>query len=186
MRHEMRQILTANLGLLENNKADEAAKNIRKTLSLNNAHVSIIDMGYPAVDSILGSIIKKACDQGIKIKHKILIDRELNIDQFDLALLLANALENALEAVTKSKGIDKDIHLRIAEKPGYLTIRVINHTSEPVDMDLRTTKADKVNHGFGIRNMKDIIAKYDGNLEIKFDQKIGKFTLSMLLKIQNS
>ena len=182
IRHDMKQKLIAYLGLLESGKADEAVKNIRETVSLVHATESASEIGLPSVDAVLNTIIKKAGDCGIAIRHKILIGGELYIDQFELSLLLSNALENALEAVIKSTGIDTDIQLRISEKPGYLHVCVENYTSEKINDNLMTTKADKVNHGFGIRNMKNIVSKYDGSFQTDFNQGNGKFSLNMLLK----
>ncbi|GHU40038.1 hypothetical protein FACS1894111_00020 [Clostridia bacterium] len=183
-RHEMKNETIALLGMLEGHDVEGAIQHIRNKQSLLESTNLVLDTGYPAMDAIVNAKMNVAREHGLKIHYKMLADGQLLVDQFDLAVILANALDNALEAVSKSSNIDTDITVTITNPSNYLSILVENFTSEQVDKNLRTTKKNAANHGFGIAQMKILAAKYDGDLSADFDKDTGKFSLQVLLKNQ--
>lgn len=106
------------------------------------------------------------------------------INESDLTSLLNNLLENAYEASILSK--DKIINLTIDKKnEKYVMFYVSNSadTSPIIIGDLfSTTKKDKTCHGFGIKSIKKIAKKYQGNAEFYYDDKNKIFYSSILLK----
>ena len=186
IRHDMKNELIAISGLLANHERDDAVKRINKMQERIQLSERVVNTGFAAVDAILGAKIKKAEEAHIAISHKILIDQQLFVDQFDIAIILANAIDNALEAVERSPGVDTDIHVAILSRADYLSILVENHTAENIRPDLRTSKGDRLNHGFGIPQMKMIATQYDGSLKADFDPEKGKFSLKILLKNQSA
>ena len=56
---------------------------------------------------------------------------------------------------------------------GGISILVENPVSGEVNVnELRTTKADKENHGLGLKNIKSIVQKYEGNFQIEIENQI--------------
>lgn len=56
---------------------------------------------------------------------------------------------------------------------GGISILVENPVVGKVDInELRTTKADKENHGLGLKNIKSIVQKYEGNFQIEIENQI--------------
>ena len=121
---------------------------------------------------------------GIQIQYKVIIENGLHIDQFDLAAIIANALDNAIEGIVRSEGVDKRILLHISSTSEYISILVENAAAGPVNKHFVTTKPDKVNHGFGITQMKSVAKKYSGDVQPEYDPYAGKFSLNVLLKNQ--
>jgi len=183
IKHDMQSTLVAINGLLKGGHAQDAIERIEKMQSNIRQMEQLVNTGYPMIDAIVSAKMKKASDGNISIVHKIMIE-ELHVDQLDIALILANALDNAIEAVVKRPNMDSDINVIIFNKAAYLSIAVENRTSEPPDKNLKTTKSDKVNHGFGIKQMKAIATKYDGDLTTNFDVETQKFSLKILLRNQ--
>jgi len=181
IKHDMQSTLVAINGLLKDGHAQGAIERIEKMQSNIRQTEPLVNTGYPMIDAIVSAKMKKASDCNISIVHKIMIE-ELHVDQLDIALILANALDNAIEAVMKSPNVDPEIYVLIFNKVAYLSIAVENRTSEPPDKNLKTTKLDKVNHGFGIKQMKAIATKYDGDLTTNYDVETQKFSLKILLK----
>jgi len=126
--------------------------------------------------------ISKAQDCDIRITDNIILEKDLKIDSFDLASLLANALENAIEGIKRSDGVERKITLYIDSKPDVISIVIENNTTGPVLSNFQTTKKDKKSHGFGLPQMKAIVNKYNGDIHPKYDPETGKFTLSILLR----
>jgi len=124
------------------------------------------------------------CDD---IKYLILIDDDLHINQFDMAVVIANALDNAIEGIQRSTGdIEKLISLDIHRASDYVSIIVENNASGPVYSDFPTSKLDKKNHGFGMSQMEAISKKYNGSFRPSFDSEKRRFLLKVILKNQKN
>lgn len=103
----------------------------------------------------------------------------------DLSALFGNALDNAMEGVKKLSDPDKRlIHLSVARQKGFLRIRVENCYEG--DLNLKSgmpasTKQDKRYHGFGLKSIQAIAAKYGGSMTI--GSKDGWFELRILFPL---
>ena len=184
MRHDLKNEIIALSGLLRENRVNEALEYLTRTEARIRATEDVVDTGFPAIDAIVNNKIRKAAENGTPIHYKMIVEDGFYIDQFDMAIVLANALDNAMEAVLKSTGIITDIHAVVSSRTDYITILVENYTSERVDKRLRTTKEDAENHGFGLRQMEIIAKKYDGDLIADFDEESRKFSLRIILRNQ--
>lgn len=182
MRHDLRNEHIALFGLLSENKVEEALKYIEDTDNRIRNTEAVVDTGLPAIDAIVNSKIKKAAESNIQIQYKMLMDSYLHIDQIDIALLLANALDNAIEAIMRSADVNTIINAVVASKGSFISIMVENQTSDVLDTELKTTKADKENHGYGIRQMKVLVEKYDGDLSVEHNKDNKTFLLNILLR----
>lgn len=185
IRHSIRDSLIAISGMLSDGKTQEAINHIVSIHSELNKTSTIVDTGLPPVDAILNAKINKAGEYGVNIIYKVLIDGKVMIDQFDLAVIISNALENAIEGITRADTTERDILLQIASKGEYISIIVKNHAPAPMNENFQTSKPDKSNHGFGIPQMQTIADKYNGDIQPEFDQESGVFILLVLLRNQH-
>lgn len=98
----------------------------------------------------------------------------IKISDMDMVILLANCLDNAIESVEKiERREQKVIKVVILNDEAGILIMVENPVLEPIDInDLHTTKDEKDKHGFGIKNMKSIVEKYEGNFQIEIENNI--------------
>jgi len=97
-------------------------------------------------------------------------------------VIVANALDNAIEGILRSDNAQRRILLHVANASEYLSMFVENSAGGLIYDDFRTTKSDKSSHGFGLKQMRAIAQKYDGDIQPSFDNKKNKFTLSVMLK----
>lgn len=109
------------------------------------------------------------------------------MDVVDLFTIMGNALDNAVESVEK-RGEDqfKSIGVRVWKKDFFAVIQVEN----TFDGELKlkdglplTSKADKENHGIGIRSIKSIVEKYQGTVSVRVQD--GNFVLTIVLPIMS-
>lgn len=131
----------------------------------------------------------------IIIKEKSLLCDSNNIDftyiidgaklsfmhKADLYSLFGNALDNAIEAAKQTEPDKRVIILRVSGKDGICKILIENsciNAPEIIDGLPQTTKADKANHGFGVKSIKMIVEKYNG--EIDFAIENDRFSLMIL------
>jgi sensor histidine kinase regulating citrate/malate metabolism len=110
------------------------------------------------------------------------------MNTMDLSALFGNALDNAIESVSKIADPEKRlIHLSVARQRQFLRIRIENcYEGELLyeNGDFLTTKADKQHHGFGLKSMKETVAKYNGSVAVEAQD--GWFELRILFPLPES
>lgn len=103
----------------------------------------------------------------------------------DLSALFGNALDNAIESVSKISDPEKRlIHVSVSKQRQFLRILVENcYEGELVFENgiLATTKKDKRYHGFGLKSMQGTVAKYNGSMTIHAQD--GWFELRILFPL---
>ncbi len=118
------------------------------------------------INAILNSKKQKADAHGLSMGIIAEISSLPQADEMDLCTLIANALDNAIEADPP----DKRIEVTLLEDDGHLLLTVANRYSGSVEMEsdgsFITHKSDKANHGFGIRNIREAAARMGGNVSI--------------------
>lgn len=163
--HDMKnELLNIRLKLREG-KIKEAEDYLEETLNVKLAKSNIVFTENFLVDSVINRCIEKCKDRGIVIENIIecAID---SLEEMDMAVLLSNLLDNAIEAAEQSN--EKYVYLKISRMKNYLHIYVKNSCNGKVlkgEMGLQTTKKDKVFHGYGLLNVQDIVKKYNGEYE---------------------
>lgn len=99
----------------------------------------------------------------------------------DIYALMGNALDNALECVRQEAEDERIISLQIRRNGEMILLHLENRCSrvpEFQDGFPITNKKDKSRHGFGVKSIRYIAEKYDG--ELFMDAKYGKFSLDIL------
>jgi sensor histidine kinase regulating citrate/malate metabolism len=105
---------------------------------------------------------------------------EMVLQPIEICALFSNLLDNAIEANQKlPSGQERWINLSCIRKNKILVISLSNaqeRTTETVRHEMpETTKADKKQHGFGLRSVNRVIKAYDGYMEIEMHE--GKFSI---------
>ncbi len=101
----------------------------------------------------------------------------------DICTIFGNALDNAIESVSLIEDAEKRlINLSVAPKKNFILIQVNNYCENTLKMKNGypiTTKADKLNHGFGLKSIRYTVEKYHGT--VTFDIKKNWFELKILI-----
>lgn len=110
------------------------------------------------------------------------VRRKLDIADIDISVLYNNLLQNAVEEVQKN-GEGKFIEIYFEQGREFCEIRIINSLSQESRMKtdiLISEKEDIRNHGFGLRNVNEVIKKCNG--KINFLREEDRFTVVVLLR----
>lgn len=129
----------------------------------------IVASGNMEIDSLLNYILHKAQKELKDVQISVRLPENMMI-QFDVNVILANLLENAVEAARDTD--EKILHVNISAGKGLLRIIVENSYNNRLMKSgevFRTTKNDKKNHGIGLQNVKRMVGKYHGTMEILTD-----------------
>lgn len=136
-----------------------------------NAYDATIHTGNPALDVLLTE--KSLICLKKHIGFTCMADgKGLNyIQPGDLYAIFGNALENAIEACEKLKDPEKkQISLVIHRDRGFCLIYLQNYAEEKLKFTNglpETSKKDYINHGYGLKSMKHLTEKYNGELSFK-------------------
>ena len=164
LRHDLRNHLTVVQGLLEKGDAQGAAgylDQLSGSPALRGGRRFCENETANVVLAAKAEIMERS---GITADFAVSLPRELPVADTDLAALLGNALDNAIEGVEGTG--EKRITLRCRVDKGLLMLRLENPVGTEINPDLATTKADKSAHGFGIPGMREIAERYHGTLEV--------------------
>lgn len=116
-----------------------------------------------------------AADETFRKKEEI-----ANIDIIDLCTIIANLLDNAIEAYTECN--DYDIRINLDYINNSYRIEISNTIKGSVlsgNKTLKTSESDTKNHGIGIKSVKSRAEKYNGKTE--FTEENGQFVARVWL-----
>ncbi|MCD8074902.1 MAG: GHKL domain-containing protein [Lachnospiraceae bacterium] len=97
------------------------------------------------------------------------------MNAMDICTIFGNALDNAIEYLEKVNVPEKRlIRVSVFSQQAFLVIRVKNYCDTGMVMEKElpvTTKADKVNHGYGLKSIRMSAEKYGGNMTISTEHE---------------
>lgn len=105
------------------------------------------------------------------------------IESSDLITLLGNMLNNAVEAVKDS--VEKRIELTINKVNGFDIITCTNSCDkkpQAIGKMLKSTKTDDGLHGLGVKSIRRIVKKYNGDFEWSYDENTKEFVVCIAFK----
>lgn len=134
------------------------------------------------VNALLAGRLGPARGEGIRVSCAASLPQALPIADSDLCTLLANLLDNAVEACRRlGPGEERFIRLSLEVKQELFLLTCANSAPPHAGTGFPTTKADRDSHGLGIPAMRRVAEKYDGVLEA--GQQGGVFTLRAVLRL---
>lgn len=159
-------------------KREEYLEEIDHAMAIYGAQ---FNTGNPVVDTLLTGKSLYCNENNINLSCVVDGSAVNFMKVMDICSIFGNALDNCIESVLKLDDDDKRI-IRVAvfTKNQFVMMRFENYYESELKFDHgvpMTTKADTHYHGYGIKSIKKIIEKYDGNLSIDgenhwFDMKI--------------
>ena len=174
LRHDQKNFIIGLLSQIQNKDYDEMVKQLNAQLQELQAGSGQNICGNSVIDTIINYKISEAKKKNIKIDFHYKGLHNIQISGIDLAILLGNALDNAIEATEKIEETEKRIvELYIYLKGNQLVVIIENNVIQNVDVDhLQTEKTG--NHGYGVVNMKSVVNKYTGSLSFFCEDKVFK------------
>ena len=167
-RHDIKNHLSVLDGLLRSGKPEQGRAYLKKLETVSEALSFPYQTGNPVVDILLEE--KLGLAKEIAAEVSLVLPKPCGIDDFDLCVLFANALDNAITACRSAEG-EKFIRI-IGKQQGDFYMLTIENTcsDEPVPPT-----------GTGLSNIRAVAEKYHGAL---LTEKNGqRFYLSVLLNI---
>lgn len=129
---------------------------------------------------MMNHYVKLAADKNIPCRIEGLLPHELDVEMFDLCVIYANIMKNAIEAVSELTDNRMITVITSSDANNIYILEKNNYAGDikAIDGIPQSRKKDKTLHGFGIENIKETVKKYDGNMVINIDNNI--FALSLI------
>lgn len=179
LKHDMKNHTLVILSYLEENKTEEARQYAGEILDKLNRMYTYVNVGNSLLSYIINSKLSMAKEQGIEIKAEIENLSFSYMDSVDFSSLLNNMLDNAVNGALESEG--KKLEVNIVSEKGFDVITVKNSIDGSVlkDNPELTTSKEEPGHGYGMKQMKAVTEKYEGNIDIY--EKDGMFVVRVML-----
>ena len=151
---------------------------------------SVTNTGNKVLDTIIAGKIMHG--QKYDIKFTCVIDGKLLefMHVTDICTIFGNSIDNAIENVVMIKDIEKRIiHVTVSAKNKFVLIQFQNYCEVKPNEDKRgvrlfeSSKADKRNHGFGLKSIQYTVDKYDGTMKAGMNK--DWFELTILIPCSN-
>lgn len=184
-RHDFNNHINCLYGLISMKEFEKTKKYIERLTEETKEYNEIINVGNPILTSLLNVKMTQAKNKKIKIEASIEISEELSIEYIDLSIIIGNLLDNAIEASENMEVDDKYIEVNIYTKMNNLIIKVINMKQREIELKGKinkekfTTKQDTENHGFGLKNIRQVVEKYRGIIKIEDEGDIFKINIAI-------
>lgn len=179
LKHDMKNHTLVMLSYLEENRVEEAKAYAGELLDKLNKMYTYVNVGNSLLNYIINNKLSAAKEQGIEIKAEIENLAFDYMDSVDFSALLNNLLDNAIHGALESKS--PKLEVQISAKKGFDIITVKNSIDESVlerNPEFVSTK-DKPGHGYGMKQIRSIVEKYNGDIDIYEKEK--QFIVSIML-----
>jgi len=179
IKHDLKNhLVTIKAIAYEGDKINDYINNI---LNLGNISNEYANSGNSVIDSILNYKLQEAKKKDIEIEIDLKIPYQLNIQPYDIGVILGNLLDNAIEAASKNQN-DKKIKVIIYFEKNNLSISITNTFNGILIIEgkkYKTTNKNKLNHGFGLLSVEKALEKYDGEMDISYTDSL--FSVKVLM-----
>lgn len=169
-RHNLKHYMNHLNFLLKAKKYKEASLYVNN-LSSDLEYTMKYYSGFNMIDSILSSKSNILDEYKIQLVFEV-ENIDINwIEDIDKSVIFGNIIDNAIESCQKIE--NPKIKFQIRNINNMIVIRITN-SCPMIDVDLKTLKEDKENHGLGLQSIRRIIQKYNGKCTFEFidNQKI--------------
>lgn len=185
LRHDMKHHLNELMLLANKHDVEEIQGYIRQMNTFFQNPNEFVASGNLEIDSVLNYMLQKAKNELETVDIKVILPEKIR-HSFDINVLLGNLLENAIEAAAKTE--NKYMRVYIVLKRGILKAKIENSFADAhilengqwkSDIALKTTKPITDQHGIGLKNVKKVVEKYNGTMEVTTQE--GIFCVNLLL-----
>ena len=149
--------------LMNEKKTEEAKQYIDTIWNIQDAFDLKIHTGDSFLDVIVNYYLYLAIKENIEFVVLGKLTEKMPLEMFDITTLMGNILQNAVEAAVKADV--PRIRVEFIEHKKEIFIVVSNSVAKRINTKsdfFMTSKKNKENHGFGLKNIAATVEKYHG------------------------
>lgn len=181
-RHDINNHMICLTHLLTSKKYEEAVEYVDNLADTVKQLSSPVQTGNEYADALLGVKYSEAKKYDIDISIDMTVPQDGFMEPVDICCILSNALDNAIAACNRMEAKNRWIKVRSFIAQNQFVLEVLN--SKPVDVkvvgDSVYPAAVSIGHGLGLQNVKSVVKKYGGILDLSADDA---FSFSVMIPI---
>lgn len=167
LRHDMRHYSGLIDSLLDQGEYHEIKKVTEHINAVTDGNKVTRYCSNLIANTMLSSMMEKASSFEIEVQRDIIISKEIPVDSYEFAMVVANLFDNAINSVKDFAEKRKMIDIKIRCEQDHLLIHIKNAYENEIVFDSETglPKSQKgKNHGFGMQGVQAFSDKIGGNM----------------------
>ncbi len=180
--HDAKNHLTAIRSLNEDPQIDTY---ISKMINNLEEYSNVSHSGNQTLDVMINKYLTECSINEIEFHFDVRNNNLKGMEHYDLVGMFSNLLDNAKEAAVKSA--EKRISLETDLRNNYSVIIVENSCDCEPKFDRSgnpvSTKDNSLLHGYGLKSVKRIVKKYNGDYEFVYDAENKKFIVTIMVDL---
>lgn len=181
MAHEYKNHLQCIDTLIDKKEYDRLKEYVSTLCGKFDSVYYVINTNNPVINAVINTKYQEAIDNDILMSLQVDDLLDMVIDDDDMVVILSNLFNNAIEACKKCN--DRIIRFKAVKENNGITISMENSCEGKLsyhDGQIVSTKTDNSEqHGIGIKNVINIVNKYNGEYVIKSDDKKFLFLIAI-------
>lgn len=169
LRHDMGNHMAVIEGLVQNGEREALDEYIGQWKKNYEESGMSVKTGNPILDVAISEYAGRFKKANISFEHSFQYPEQLNINPFDLSVVITNALQNAYEASVNIQ--DPSVKLTSVTRENTFIISLKNHIDNKIyidpEEDIPVSSKKDDGHGYGLKNIRTIARKYNGDIEIR-------------------
>ena len=170
--------------LMNEKKTEEDKEYIDTIWNMQDEFDLKIHTGDSFLDVIVNYYLYLAAKEKIEFEVVGRLTEKMPLEMVDITTLMGNILQNAVEAARKADV--PRIRVEFIEHKKEIFIVVSNSAAQKVNIKkgfFMTSKKDRANHGFGLKNMIGTVAKYHGEYYMEAIEENGEALFKISIAI---
>ncbi len=184
--HDIKKHLHSIALLNEQGEKEKVASYIKQLVNSSDLQSASRVCDNEFLNAILCRYQNDCRERGISFHTDIRSNTVSFIEENDLTSLFCNLLDNAVESASKQTSSFIEVNVLRKPQTDLTIITMVNscrvNPFSTAGGKLVSTKKDATRHGFGIKSIKRIVAKYNGNMELYYDEEEKSFHTIITLK----
>lgn len=175
--HEFKNNLDIIASLAQQNKLQELRAHLDEIHENTQITTFVVHTGNSVLDAVLNQKYRIAENCDVTLVFDMTNLKDISLKNDELAVVISNLLDNAIEACTKYDGC-RVINLKMKISESQLLIKMTNPTLIPpkiIDGRWMTSKNDNLVHGFGMCNIENILNSFGADYTSEFENEKFSF-----------
>ena len=178
-RHDLRHRLLTAAELVSRGDRDAALNFLDAAQKRLDEQKEIRWCRPPVLDAVFSSYFDQARHQGISVEARISLPDTLSVNEGELAIVLANALENAIHANLDLPQEQRNIRCKMVGAPSVM-LEISNPCAGDISFDDNGLPvAEKEGHGLGVQSISAFCRNHGA--VCRFDLEDGWFRMRLVL-----
>lgn len=176
--HDLRHYIAEIRGLIISGNTREALQVLGSVEEQNENEAIPSYCNNPTVNAILAYYIQKAQHEGITVEADCGLPERLPVEPSELAMVFANAIENAIHACCiLPEGMERLIRIKAVPFP-QLAIEITNSYTGTVEFNENGQPiSTEIGHGLGSKSIAAFAERHDGMIEYSINDNLFRLRL---------